>query len=96
MCFEKIARPWHSLADAAGYRVRLTSMGHAQRGGPASLLDRWLARAWGELAAMQLLDGVSGKMMIFQTGTIGTVPLIDVFGAPPKPIDRDRYTQING
>lgn len=85
----------HAIAKTAGFRIRLTSMGHAQRGGPPSYFDRWLARAWGEMAAGQLLQGLSGQMMTWQRGAIAAVPLADVFAAPPKAIDQVRYEQIN-
>jgi 6-phosphofructokinase 1 len=83
------------LADAAGHRIRLTSMGHAQRGGPPSFFDRRLARLWGELAVMQLLAGLSGYMLAWQAGTTGLVSLSDVFAAPPRAIDVERYNLIN-
>jgi 6-phosphofructokinase 1 len=84
------------LTETAGYRVRLTSMGHAQRGGSPSFFDRWLARVWAELAVTQLLDGVSGQMLAWQMAAVDTIPLANVFTAPPKAIDQDRYGQING
>ncbi len=84
-----------AVATAAGYRVRLTALGHTQRGGPPSAADRELARVWAELGAAQLLAGAGGQMLAWQAGAIGTVPLPDVFAAPPKAIDRLRYEQIN-
>ena len=84
------------LADSAGHRIRLTSMGHAQRGGPPSFFDRRLARAWGELAVTQLLAGFSGHMLVWRAGTTGLVPLSEVFTAPPRAIDMERYVLVNG
>jgi 6-phosphofructokinase 1 len=91
-----VPRLCNALADAAGYRIRLTSMGHAQRGGPPSFFDRRLARAWGELAVRQLLAGFSGHMLAWQAGTTGLIPLTEVSAAPPKAIDMERYVLING
>ena len=83
------------LAEAAGHRVRLTALGHAQRGGPPSYFDRWLGRTWGELAALELLAGRSGVRASWQAGQVSSVPAEAVSQAPAKEIDRLRYERIN-
>ena len=83
------------LAEAAGHRVRLTALGHAQRGGPPSYFDRWLGRRWGELAAQELLAGRSGVMASWQAGQVSSVAVKAVSEAPAKEIDRLRYERIN-
>lgn len=83
------------LAEAAGHRVRLTALGHAQRGGPPSFFDRWLARTWGEWAALELVAGHSGLIASWQGGKVSGVPLEAVWQAPAKEIDRLSYEKVN-
>jgi 6-phosphofructokinase 1 len=84
------------LAAAAGHRVRLTSLGHAQRGGPPSFFDRWLGRAWGEFAALELLAGRHGLMASWQANQIWSVPIEEVCQAQSKGFDYTSYQRVNG
>ncbi|MGQ9554664.1 MAG: 6-phosphofructokinase [Anaerolineae bacterium] len=83
------------LAEAAGHRLRLTSLGHAQRGGPPTFLDRWLARRFGEAAVAALLRGQGGVMTACRGYEIGLVPLDEVVQGQKAP-ERALYDAING
>jgi 6-phosphofructokinase 1 len=84
------------LATSAGHRVRLTTLGHAQRGGPPSFFDRWLGRAWGEFAASELLAGRNGFMASWQANQICSVPIEEVCQAQAKAFDYASYQRVNG
>lgn len=84
------------LATVSGYRVRLTALGHAQRGGPPSYFDRWLGRSWGEFAALELLAGRNGFMASWQANQICAVPIAEVCQAPAKEFDYAGYRRVNG
>jgi 6-phosphofructokinase 1 len=49
--------------DELGFEVRLTVLGHIQRGGKPSAFDRLLATRLGALAARKLLEGERGVMV---------------------------------
>jgi 6-phosphofructokinase 1 len=50
------------LSKITGHQYRVCILGHTQRGGTPSLLDRKIASMMGHLAVKSLLDGVSHKM----------------------------------
>ena len=50
------------LSDDVGLRLRLTRLGHAQRGGRPSAADRLLALSLAESAVLALAEGHSGVM----------------------------------
>lgn len=83
------------LAEAAGHRIRLTSLGHAQRGGSPSYFDRWLARRCAELAVSGLLSGQSACMTASEGYNVQLVSLTDVCSGQKQP-DRSVYERING
>ena len=83
------------LAEAAGHRVRLTSLGHAQRGGPPSFLDRWLARRFALEAVAALAAGQGGMVTVCRGYEVGLAPLAEVVGGEKAP-DRAVYEAING
>jgi len=83
------------LAEAAGHRARLTSIGHAQRGGPPSFLDRWLAERFGALAVERLLAGERGLMTACSGYCVHTVALSWVAAGLKSP-DGVAYRRLNG
>ncbi len=58
-----------------GFDVRLTILGHVQRGGRPTAFDRLLATRLGVAAVNELLAGNSGVMVGLQGGEIGTISL---------------------
>lgn len=60
-----------------GFEIRLTILGHIQRGGSPTAFDRLLATRMGLSAVERLLNGESGVMVALQGREIGTVSLED-------------------
>ncbi|NLT41276.1 MAG: ATP-dependent 6-phosphofructokinase [Anaerolineae bacterium] len=83
------------LAEAAGHRARLTTIGHAQRGGPPSYLDRRLAAEFGALAVERLLAGETGLMTACSGYHVHTVDLGWVAAGQKSP-DAAAYRRLNG
>jgi 6-phosphofructokinase 1 len=50
------------LSQMTGHQYRVCILGHTQRGGTPTLLDRKIASMMGHLAVKSLLDGISHKM----------------------------------
>lgn len=63
---------------SVGFEVRMTILGHVQRGGSPSAFDRLLATRLGVAATEHLLDGKSGEMAGLQGRAISTVPIEEV------------------
>ena len=61
--------------EELGFSVRVTQLGHVQRGGSASAFDRLLATRLGAAAVQILLNGQSGVMMGMIKNTPGATPL---------------------
>lgn len=71
------------LADALersnlGHEVRLTVLGHLQRGGSPTAFDRTLGTRLGAHAAEMCALGTFGRMATFKDGKIGSVPFDEV------------------
>jgi 6-phosphofructokinase 1 len=78
------------IQQHAGIETRVTILGHVQRGGTPSALDRLLATRFG-LAAMQLVhEGKFGRMVALRGTRIEDVPLADVVGKM-RTLDMDLY-----
>ncbi len=65
-----------------GFDVRVTILGHVQRGGRPSAFDRLLALRLGNAAVQALLDGKSGVMVGLSGRTIDALPLEKVVSNP--------------
>lgn len=63
-----------------GFDVRMTILGHVQRGGHPSAFDRLLATRYGVEAVEELAKGNCGCMMALEGSAIVTLPLEDVIG----------------
>lgn len=72
------------LAEAieleTGIETRATVLGHIQRGGTPSAMDRVLATQFGHHALELAMSGESGKLVVFKDGKIGQVNITDVAG----------------
>jgi phosphofructokinase-like protein len=70
----------HRLEDLTGLEARVTILGHVQRGGTPSPVDRLLATRLGTAAAHLVADGVSGVMVAMHGEEPVPVPLEEVAG----------------
>lgn len=68
----KIAK---KIGKSAGYDVRVSVIGHQQRGGAPSAFDRILASQFGNRAVEALLEGAKTKMAAMRRGEITLAPL---------------------
>ena len=85
----------NKLEDAAGRRTRITVLGHTQRGGSPTYLDRALGRGFGEKAVEMLVSGEFDKMTAYRGGRVESVPLSQAT-TKLRNIDQDRYAIVNG
>lgn len=74
------------------FDIRVTVLGHLQRGGSPSATDRILASRLGVAAVEGLLDGDSNVMVGVQKGSICRIPLSEV--VKQAGIDDDEYLRI--
>ncbi len=73
-----------------GFEVRLTILGHIQRGGSPSAFDRLLATRMGVKALEVLREGQSGMMVALDGRDLTTVPIEDAI-ARVKPINPNYF-----
>jgi len=66
--------------DRLGFEVRVTTLGHVQRGGTPSAFDRLLASRLGAAAIDSLMRGETGVVEVLQNGQIKGIPLEEVVG----------------
>ncbi|MFQ6115717.1 MAG: 6-phosphofructokinase [bacterium] len=74
--------------DQLGFDLRITILGHVQRGGTPSAFDRLLATRLGAAAASYLARGEHGKLVGLINGNIQTTPLEEVVSRK-KPLDAE-------
>ena len=70
--------------SAAGFEVRVTVLGHVQRGGSPSAFDRLLATRMGVRAAQALVAGECGKMTALVGNKLELVDLEKVISQEPS------------
>ncbi|MGE5554258.1 MAG: 6-phosphofructokinase [Betaproteobacteria bacterium] len=99
-------RPGRNFEVSAGFRVgryieqktgfdtRITVLGHIQRGGAPTVLDRMLASLMGARAVQLLASGACNMMTGFQGNRVVDVPFEEVF-ASHKAFDRSLYQLAN-
>jgi 6-phosphofructokinase 1 len=66
------------IEAATGFETRVTVLGHLQRGGTPSSVDRIWATRLGAAAADLLADGKSGLIPVRRNGEVVVIPLKDV------------------
>lgn len=76
------------LAEHTGFEVRVTVLGHIQRGGAPSAKDRVLASLLGAYAVDLLRQGSSGKMAATHNGELAAVDFETVLTTPRQPDQR--------
>ena len=87
---DEIARELNARKEELGFSVRVTRLGHVQRGGSPSAFDRILATRLGAEAIRQLLGGNSGRMVGWLNSDFHLLPL-DEAVTYQKELDRDLY-----
>ncbi|WP_089093559.1 ATP-dependent 6-phosphofructokinase [Nodularia sp. NIES-3585] len=71
--------------------IRVSVLGHIQRGGIPSALDRLIATAFGKAAVDLLATGQSAQMVAWQNGQVVAVPLSAVLASSPCLVDPDNF-----
>ncbi len=80
--------------DETGFELRVTILGHVQRGGGPLAFDRLLASRLGSGAAELLKRGEHGKLVGLIAGEVAATPLEEVAGRR-KPLDLSLYRLAN-
>ena len=75
-----------SHRDDLGFDVRVTVLGHVQRGGRPSAFDRLLGTRMGAFASDRLLEGESGTMVALRGNKLESLPLAEAV-AEQRPLD---------
>ncbi|MGO4371204.1 6-phosphofructokinase [Paenibacillus sp. YIM B09110] len=78
------------ITDCCGIEPRVTVLGHIQRGGTPTAVDRILASRLGDFAVSQLMAGISGKACGVVRGELVTTD-IDTVVNSKKPFNMDMY-----
>lgn len=82
----EIAAHFQEHRERIGFDLRVTSLGHVQRGGAPGAFDRLLATRLGAGAIEAVVRGESGVLVGFVRGAVTTTPLSEVV-ASCKPLD---------
>ncbi len=83
---EGLARYFHKHRKRLGFELRVTTLGHVQRGGTPGAFDRLLATRLGAAATEYLARGEYGILVGLLNSQITATPLADVV-ANKKPLD---------
>ncbi len=87
-----------SIGNYIGYKTgldtRVTTLGHLQRGGNPTALDRILASRFGYRAAQLLISGVSGKVVGLEQNQIAVIDIEKALTCK-KSIDDELYQMAN-
>ena len=83
---EALAEYFKEHHERLGFALRVTTLGHVQRGGAPSAYDRLLATRLGADAVERLTRGEHGVLVGFIKGEIKATPLTEVV-ANKKPLD---------
>jgi 6-phosphofructokinase 1 len=75
---EELAHYFQQHRERLGFELRVTRLGHVQRGGAPGAFDRLLATRLGAAATAQLARGEYGVLMGVQNGAIAATPLAEV------------------
>ena len=63
-----IPQAWQRIEAATGIETRATILGHMQRGGSPTCLDRYYASMMGARAVDLLCEGASNRVVAFRDG----------------------------
>jgi 6-phosphofructokinase 1 len=82
------------IAAHTGVRLRDTRLGHAQRGGSPSSMDRFLAKDWAHMALSALQQSIPMSMTVYRDGGVALHHGL-LTGDAPRP-DAELYRRLNG
>jgi 6-phosphofructokinase 1 len=77
----------NSIKDAIGFEIRVTVLGHYQRGGAPTVFDRLLGSRFGKRAVELLLEGEKGQMVGLACNALIATPLEKVVKGAKRPDD---------
>jgi 6-phosphofructokinase 1 len=83
---EGLAGYFQQHRERLGFELRVTTLGHVQRGGAPGAFDRLLATRLGAAAVERLAGGEHGVLMGLRDGAISATPLAEVV-TNAKPLD---------
>jgi 6-phosphofructokinase 1 len=83
---DRLAHHFHEHRQQLGFELRVTALGHVQRGGAPGAFDRLLATRLGAAATEYLAQGKHGVLMGLCKGEIAPTPLEAVV-SNKKPLD---------
>ncbi|MHB0856220.1 MAG: ATP-dependent 6-phosphofructokinase [Anaerolineae bacterium] len=86
----EIAAHLEQNRERTGFGVRLSILGHIQRGGSPSAYDRFLATRFGAAAVMQLQAGNAGFMVGLVDGEM-VYPALDDIADCVRPVEQEYY-----
>ncbi len=82
---EALAGHFATHRDQVGFELRVTTLGHVQRGGAPGAFDRLLASRTGAAAVDRLVAGEAGIFAALVKGVIAALPLERVLTPKPPP-----------
>ena len=83
---ESLAQHFAEHRERIGFELRVTTLGHVQRGGAPGVFDRVLATRLGAAAVDRLVAGKTGDFMALAKGAVTAIPLPQVL-LPRGPLD---------
>jgi len=87
---EALAAYFRAHQARIGFDLRVTALGHVQRGGAPTAYDRLLATRLGAGAVAALARGENGVLIGMKQGRVATTPLAEIVGAQ-KSIDPELF-----
>jgi 6-phosphofructokinase 1 len=75
---EALATYFAEHQERLGFELRVTKLGHVQRGGSPGAFDRLLATRFGAAAVDHLADGIDGVLIGLRHGEVVATPLAEV------------------
>jgi 6-phosphofructokinase 1 len=73
------------LHDRAGIESRVAILGHVQRGGSPSAMDRYMASIMGAEAVAAAIEGRTGLAIGIVDGRVARIPFKQIIGRHKKP-----------
>jgi len=89
-CESKATYIGKEIRKCTGMETRIIILGHLQRGGRPSAMDRILASRMGARAVELLLDNIGNKMIAYNNNTIEELDIEEVLKAEKK-IDKNIF-----
>ena len=78
----RLAQHFEANRKHLGFDMRVTTLGHVQRGGTPGAFDRLLATRLAAAAVDHLARGEHGQLMGWIKGEVRATPLAEVVGMP--------------